>query len=182
MGEIEKSITIFEALRQHRYKITIETGTSFLLKFSPEHYHHLAGFQHLDDLPNISNPYLKDKFYRAVKKGTISEASITASIKYSTIRERIQSFHKLQEILHSGECKIIVPFDAGLADSVIHAEFYLFQRDGAAIQGDVTYYHLFLGYDKQRTAYYPATYIVEHSNLYVRGQALLDCTIEVLPK
>ncbi len=79
MGEIEKTIEVFEKLREHRYKISIETGDSFILKFSPEHDHHLAGYQHLNDLPHISEPQLKDKFYREIKKGAISEREITAS-------------------------------------------------------------------------------------------------------
>lgn len=182
MGEIEKTIEVFERLRQHKYKISIETGDVFILKFSPEHYHHLAGFQHLDDLTHISAPHLKDKFYRDVKKGTISEETIIASKKYPEIAERIQSFDKLEDILCSGECKIIVSFDAETADSKINAEYYLYRRDGAAIKGNVTYYHLFLGYDLGRDLYYPATYIVEHSNLYMRGQHLLNCEIEILDK
>lgn len=182
MGEIEKTIEVFEKLREHRYKISIETGDSFILKFSPEHYHHLAGFQHLDDLPHISAPQLKDKFYREIKKGAISEQEITASIKYSEIEERIQNFEQIEDMLCSGECKIIVSFDAKTAGSKIEAEYYLYRRKGAAIKGDVIYYHLFLGYNPDRDMYYPATYIVEHSNLYMREQKLLDCEIEMIDK
>ena len=125
MGEIEKTIEVFERLRQHKYKISIETGNVFILKFSPEHCHHLVGFQHLDDLTHISAPHLKDKFYRDVKKGAISEEMIIASRKYSEIAERIQNFEKLEDILCSGECKIIVSFDAKTADSKINSLSYM---------------------------------------------------------
>ena len=54
----------------------------------------------------------------------------------------------------------MVSFDAQTADSKINAEYYLYRREGAAIRGDVTYYHLFLGYDLDRDLYDPATYIV----------------------
>ena len=85
-------------------------------------------------------------------------------------------------MLCTGGCKVIVDFDEQKANSKIDAVYYLYGRDGAAIKGDVTYYNLFLGYDTRRDAYYPATYVVEHSNLYMRDQSLLNCEIEIVDK
>lgn len=180
MGEIQKSIEVYESLRGFQYQITIENSMKLSLKLDREAYHHLAGLQHLTDMPDISNPKSRHKIYNDIKRGKISEAKIKASVKYSEIEERIQSFAVLEEILSSGEGKIIVEFDNSKTDSKIEAKFHLFKREGIPFKGDVTFYMLFLDTDGGHT-YFPVTYIVEHSNMYVRDQVLLDCTIEKTP-
>ena len=47
MGQIKKTIEVFERLRKPACRINVENGVEILLRFSREHYHHLAGFQHL---------------------------------------------------------------------------------------------------------------------------------------
>ena len=85
----------------------------------------------------------------------------------------------IEEILSAGVCKIIVEFDRRKADSDIEAKFYLYQRRGnPLLREPVTYYMLFIGCDKERNRYYPATYIVEHSTKYAAGQTMLNCKIE----
>ena len=51
MEEIKNTIDVFERLRKYQYKITVENGMVIQLRFERERYHHLAGFQHLTDLP-----------------------------------------------------------------------------------------------------------------------------------
>ena len=72
MQEIQNSIEVFDRLRKYSYKITIENGMEILLRFSREHYHHLAGFQHLTDMETISNPASKQKFFGDMKKERIN--------------------------------------------------------------------------------------------------------------
>ncbi|MBQ8880742.1 MAG: hypothetical protein IJ030_01015 [Oscillospiraceae bacterium] len=62
MEEIQKSIRVFENLRKYLYRITIENGMEIVLRFEPERYHHLAGFQHITDLTDIANPISKHNF------------------------------------------------------------------------------------------------------------------------
>ena len=56
MEEIKNTIDVFERLRKYQYKITVENGMEILLRFERERYHHLAGFQHLTDLPDVADP------------------------------------------------------------------------------------------------------------------------------
>lgn len=180
MAEIKKSIEVYESLRSFRYQISIENGTMFSLRLDREAYHHLAGLQHLTDMQDIANPKLRHKIYNDIKLGKIPESKIMSSAKYAEISERIQSFPVMEEILSAGEGKIIVEFDNSKTDSKIAAKFHLFKREGLPFQGEVTYYTLFLDTINGST-YFPVTYIVEHSNMYVRDQIMLDCTIEKIP-
>ncbi len=69
MGIIKDTITIYERLCEKDYRITLETGSSFLLRFDKKHYHHLAGYHYLTDLVGIAAPpYGKARFYRQPEK------------------------------------------------------------------------------------------------------------------
>lgn len=83
MGQIKKTIEVFERLRKPACRINVENGVEILLRFSREHYHHLAGFQHLTDLPDIASPANgRQKFYNDIRKGNIPEERICSSVKY----------------------------------------------------------------------------------------------------
>ena len=180
MEEIQNSILVFERLRQHIYQISIENGQVLLLRFSREHYHHLMGFQHLTDLESVSKPVSKQKFYGDVRRGKLRPEKMQKSAQYSRIRERITSFHMLEEILSEGDGKIIVEFDRRKNGSAIRAKFHLYRRSGDPFREEAAYYTLFI--DRAPDGiYYPVTYIVEHSNRYLRNQNMLNCSIVHLP-
>ena len=180
MDEIKNTIDIFDRLRKYQYKITIENGMEIVLKFNRECYHHLAGFQHLTDLPDIAKPVSKHKFYNDLRLGRISVEKIKKSELYREIQERITYFDKLEEIMMPGEGRIIVEFDKNKMDTVIKAKFHLFRREGNSFEGEAVYFTLFLDSENGST-YYPVTYVVEHSNIYVREQEYHSFTIERQP-
>ena len=177
MEEIKKTIDVFERLRKYQYKITIENGMEIALRFEREHYHHLAGYQHLTDLPDVAKPISKHKFYNDLRSGKISEEKIRKSELYGSIQERIIFFDKLEKIMTPGDGKIIVEFDKSKTDTVIKAKFHLFHRKGNPFAGDAVYFTLFIDTEYGDT-YFPVTYVVEHSNMYMREQTLYECTIE----
>lgn len=180
MKEIEKSIVTFDRLRKYAYKITIENGMEILLRFSREHYHHLAGFQHLTDMETIANPVSKQKFYGDLKRRRITQERIEKSSQYHLVYRRITAFDVLEQILSPGSRKIIVEFDKSKTDSVINAKFHLFHRMGNPFKGEAIFYTLFI--DSARDGmFYPVTYVIEPSNMYVRNQIMYECTIERLP-
>lgn len=177
MGKIKESVKIFERLRSHKYKITIEDGSEFILTFSAKHYHHLIGFQHLTDLPDISRPPSTTRFYLMLKKGKVSESYISSSTHINKINDRINTFEQLEDIVCPGVSRIIVEFDNTLASSKIVAKYYLFKQVGG-LNG--AYHMLFIGHSASNNAYYPATYIIEHSPKYIANQTFLNCTIEIV--
>lgn len=181
MNELDRSIEIFDRLRKFTYKITIDNGMEIMLRFSREHYHHLGGFQHLTDLKTVSNPVSRQKFFNDVKKRKITREHLEKSYQYPLVQERIASFEILEQILSSGSGKIIVEFDKNKTGSVINARFHLFHRMGNPFKGEAVYYTLFINSESDGI-YYPITYVVEHSNLYVRDQLMHNCTIACLAR
>ena len=180
MREIQSSIEIFDRLRKYTYKITIENGMEILLRISREHYHHLAGFQHLTDMKTISNPSSKQKFFGDLKKKKINPDQIQKSFQYHLVHQRIASFDILEKILSPGSGKIIVEFDNNKTGSVIKAKFHLYHRIGNPFTGEAIFYTLFIDCERN-DFYYPVTYVVEPSNLYIREQTMYECTIERMP-
>lgn len=182
MGNIEKSLEVYEKLRTHKYRITVENGISFVLEFKKKRYHHLAGFQHLKDKPHLST-LVKDKaaFYNALSRNEITEQEVVSSQKFSLIEDRFHFFDQLLNIMEAGEGRIIIDYDQTKAKgSEIKAKFMLYKRSGNPFKEEFCCFSLFIGYDHLTKEYYPATYIVEHSNKYTNDQTPLLCTIEVI--
>ena len=100
---------------------------------------------------------------------------IQRSSSYHEIEERLHTFGYLEDILAEGEEKIIVEYDRSKLSSEIEAKYYLYKRVGSVFEGNVKYHILFIGSMNER--FFPATYIVEHSNIYMRDQNLHDCRI-----
>lgn len=180
MDILQESIEVYERLRNQCYHVAVENGEEFTFKFLPENYHHLAGFQHLIDFQNISDYQKKDQFYGRVKRKQIDANYVQRSSYYHTIAERLNTFATIERIVSEGAGKIIVEYDKTKLSSEIDAKYYLYDRYGSTLMGSVTYHILFIGC--RRNSYFPATYVVEHSNIYIREQALLNCKITHLPK
>ena len=175
MDILQETVAVYERLRKKRYRIIVDTGEDFTFTFQPANYHHLAGFQHLTDFQNISSPKSKDRFYGSVKRQQLQTEYIQRSSSYHEIEERLHTFGCLEDILAEGEEKIIVEYDRSKLSSEIEAKYYLYKRVGSVFEGNVKYHILFIGSMNER--FFPATYIVEHSNIYMRDQNLHDCRI-----
>ena len=182
MGQIENTIAVYEKLKGKKYKITIENGDEVVFSFGTEHYHHLAGYHYLTDVAGIAEPQDGARqFYRRIKNAKIKPELITGSSHFASIKDRIDNFEAIEEIVAPGKAKVIVDFDKGIAGSKINAKYFLYKRIGDPLKKEpVTYYMLFLGYNDSRSEYYPATYVVEPSKKYVNGQIFFNCTIECL--
>ena len=176
MDILQQTIAVYERMRKKAYRITIDNGEEILLRFLPSNYHHLAGFQHLADLGSLSNPKSKDLFYGEIRRGKVQCEKVQRSACFHEISERLTSFGVLEEILAEGDAKIIVEYDKSKLSSEIEAKYYLYRRVGDQFAGNVKYHILFLGC--RDMGYYPSTYIVEHSNIYIRDQELHFCKIE----
>lgn len=184
MKEIEAALSAYERLRSRQYQITVpELETSFRLKLLPAHFHHLLGFQHLTDLPDIALcPKGAHRFYHLLKNGAYREETFRKSVHYPAIEERVCSFSRLEQILSASDTKLIIDFDPTKASSEIEARFILFERQGGPRAGEpVTYYNFFIGYNDDQGCCYPATFVVEHSRKYQSEQRYYECTIEELP-
>lgn len=176
MDILEETVLIYERLRKIKYRVIVDTGEDFIFGFQPANYHHLAGIQHLTDLYKMCIPESKDLFYRDIKNGKVREKDIRKSAKFHEIEERLYHFGVLEEILEEGDARIIVEYNRDKISSKIDAKYYLYKRFGSRFDGSIRYHILFIGQNERR--YFPATYIIEHSNIYIRNQELHFCKIK----
>lgn len=184
MDQLERTIAAYERLRRGKYRITIENGVVVELRFKQENYHHLAGFQHLTDFPDLACPKQgKKRFYLDARDGKIRWERVCRSAKYPVVAQRIEHFPVIEQIMSEGSQKIIVCFDNSILRTKIEAIYFLYNRSGTPYTSDYMVCMLFLGQDPRTGEYFPTTFVAEPSNRYLTGQDLLDCTIErLLPK
>ena len=158
----------------------MEDGTVINLRFKKENYHHLAGFQHLTDFRDISNPRQgKKQFYLDIKEQRIKWEKIRKSAKFDLIEKRLRYFDRIADIMVPGQQKIIVCFNDSLLKTKIEAIYFLYKKDGTPYTGEYQVFMLFLGYDETSRVYFPTTYVVENSNRYLSGQDFLMCDIRI---
>ena len=180
MVDLTKTIQVYETLSKNKYQIIIEDGTVINLRFKKENYHHLAGFQHLTDFRDISNPRQgKKRFFDDVKEQRIKTEKVQRSAKYSIIENRLRYFDRIGQIMVPGQQKIIVCFDDSLLRTKIEAVYFLYKKEGQPYSDGYLVCMLFLGYDKSSGTYFPTTYVVEDSNRYLSGQEYLMCDIHI---
>lgn len=92
------------------------------VEFQKSHFFHIAGLQHLTDLPRLK--LAAEKIYNLLESGGISAGYIESSRNYDSIKERISLLPKLEQIFDSNDT--IFKYNAALqAFSVIEAEFLL---------------------------------------------------------
>ena len=131
MVDLRKTIQVYETLSKNKYQIIIEDGTVINLRFKKENYHHLAGFQHLTDFRDISNPKQgKKRFFDDVKAQRIKTEKVQRSAKYSIIENRLRYFDRIGQIMVPGQQKIIVCFDDSLLRTKIEAVYFLYKKEG----------------------------------------------------
>lgn len=123
----------------------------------------------------------KTAFYNALSRQNITEQEVISSQKFFLIKERFDFFEQLISIMDAGEGRIILDYDqTKVKDSEIKAKFMLYKRSGTPFKEEFCCFSLFIGYDDITKEYYPATYIVEHSNKYTNDQTPHYCTIEII--
>ncbi|MEE3313442.1 MAG: PBECR4 domain-containing protein [Treponema sp.] len=92
------------------------------IEFQKMHFFHIAGLQHLKDLPRLA--YSADEIFSQLETGQISVSYIESSKNYDSIRERVNYLPELERIFDSNDT--IFKYNPTLqAFSVIEADFLL---------------------------------------------------------
>lgn len=95
---------------------------SLVVEFQKFHFFHIAGLQHLRDLPRLS--ISAEEVYNQLESGKISVDYIESSNKYDSIRERIKYLPQMEQIFDSNDT--IFKYNPVLQTfSVIEADFLL---------------------------------------------------------
>lgn len=168
---VKDCFNIYNQLLNKKYILHIEDDLKLELTFSKDNLKHLLGLHKLSDVTFTNNEALV--VYNLIKKGIINDSILRKSIKFPLIEERILYFHIIPILLQS---KIIIDFDP----SKIPDKTYTSKLQKTKY---ILYNHLENGFVAHLTLaeracntskYYPETFFIEHSNMYISDQELKD--------
>lgn len=122
---------ILDALKAYKNMLDIEyefilgrknKSVKLVIEFQKKHFFHIAGLQHLKDLPRLS--YSAELIFSSIENGKISCSYIESSKNYTSIKRRIEYLPRLEDIFDSN--KTIFKYNPALqAFSVIEADFLM---------------------------------------------------------
>lgn len=125
MSEIESAIESFKELLDVEYEFVLgrkNRTVALAVEFQKSHFFHIAGLQHLKDLPRLS--FSAEKIFDKIESGELESKYIESSGFYSSIHNRIKHLPKLSEIFESDST--IFKYNPALQSfSVIEADFLL---------------------------------------------------------
>lgn len=125
LSEIVVALESFKKLLDFEYKFVLgrkNKTISLEVQFLKSHFFHIAGLQHLRDLPRLSHS--AEKIFNQIDSGELSETYIKSSEFYGLIQNRIKFLPKLSKIFES-ENTVFKYNPALQAFSVIEADFLL---------------------------------------------------------
>lgn len=130
----------------------------FDIKFTSEHFHHLAGLHKLKDLTQVQGN--KTYIFKKVLNGKITVDDIQKSDFFSDIENRLNNFCEIKEALYGKELMI----------KSLRGEFNSIQADFMLTKTDKNYgyAHLFL-INKNEAITVPVTFIVHPNNDYLKN-------------
>lgn len=164
---VKDCISIYETLLNKKYILYLENGILLEVTFSKSNLKHLLGLHKLKDMPFVERP--ANEIYKMISQNIVSDSVIEKSLYYSKIAERIIYFRLIPELLKS---KIIVNFDASkipddYTSKLTNTKYILYRKiDGVKVA------HLTLA--EGTKAYFPETFFVEPSNIYLTDQTFYD--------
>ncbi len=178
MKDIKECAKLYKTLLNKDYIFTLEQGIKFKLFFKMGNFHHLLGLGKLKDIENLNLKRNKaEDIYKKILKGDIKPDLIEKSSFYQLIKDRIENFQGITDLLDANKCKILIDFDKELLEStnLTNTKYILYKHKNDG------YLHLTLG--DIGKGIYPETFFFENSKRYISEQTLLDIIdIEILDR
>lgn len=169
MDLLYKCAKKYEELTKYNYTLTLNCGLDIDIIFKPVSFFHLMGLHKLTDIVQLTNSKNSTLTYKNILNGRITQDVIEKSQYYYQVKERLEKFIDIDNILKS---KIIIDFDYRLtpgASSKIMAKYILFKAYSD------TNVHLCFKLDTKTQNYYsPETFIVQASDYYIKNQVVYE--------
>ena len=125
LAAITDALQAFSKLFNTEYEFILgrkNKTVTLRIEFQKMHFFHLAGLQHLKDLPRLA--FSSELIFDQIESGTISSSYIESSINYSFIEKRLSFLPRLESIFDSNDT--IFRYNSTLqAFSVIEADFLM---------------------------------------------------------
>lgn len=153
-----------------------ELADNTIIKYTykEENFAHLLGLHKLDDIQLIqfwldrSNKTVKLKdVLKRIKNGTFTDAMVKASVHYSDIEDRYNSF-TYDNLSMLNYTDAIIDFDASIIKSLIKSDYILFEQ-----KQNGEYNHMGIGKDAKTGERYVETFFHEATGRYVSNQKIV---------
>ncbi len=166
MGNILTTAEAYSILVDIEYHILLgkkNKNVSLAISFEETNFFHLAGFQYLEDMPDILRSR-RDLLFHKILSGLITQAKIESSKFYSSIKDRIEYLTYLEQIMDSNET--VFRYNSKLeVFSAIQADFLMKNT----VQARNVF--VFLSEDKSSGKYFCRSFFPQTDKDYSEGQA-----------
>ena len=165
MGSVLKSAQAYKKLLDIEYMFILGRKNKKIMltvSFDALNFFHLAGFQYLEDMPDILRSRRDLIFYR-ILNGDLTPGQISSSVFYSHIKDRVEYLEFLESIFDSN--KTVFKYNPKVqAFSVIESEFLM--KNELNSRNVFT----FLSQDKSSGKYFCRSFFPQADRDYSLGQ------------
>ncbi|WP_026895954.1 PBECR4 domain-containing protein [Clostridiisalibacter paucivorans] len=167
MDRLRKCALNFNKLCDKDYYFIIENGKIIKLCIRKEQFYHLIGLNKLKDIRKVKkdNKNSAIGIFNKILNKKIQYSDIEKSEYFKDIKYRIKNFKDINDMIFE---KIVIKFDKSKVISSrppkIRSDIIFYRKKGHA------FLHLCLSRD--RSYYYPETFLVQYDDLYVKNQKI----------
>lgn len=166
MNNVYECAAFYKNFINHKYTVTLANGKVFSFVFQSKNFFHLIGLEKLTDIP-VLHKFDKSIVYKMILSNKITSKEIENSHHYYKIKDRVEHFETITEMLDPAKTNLIIDFDKKkVAKTKLHNTRYIF-----FLREMFGYNHLTIGFNGK---HYPETFIFEQGKRYINEQTLVD--------
>lgn len=173
MDELLVKYNDYMRLVDHKVQYILENEQKIESTYKEENFAHLIGLHKLLDIQLIqfwldkSNKAIKlNTVLRRIRSSTFTDKMVKASVFYSQIKRRYESF-SYDNLTTLNYTDAIIDFNPSIINSKIKSDFILYEEK------DNEYNHMGIALDKKSGKRYVETFFREATDRYVNGQKVL---------
>lgn len=161
-------------LENCKVEYELDNGSKIEVTYAEKNFAHLLGLHKLKDIQLIqfwldrTNKTVKlDTILNHIKKETLTEDMLQASVFYPEIQERYENF-SYENLTTLNYTDAVVNFDPTIINSKIKSDYILFEE-----RNNKEYNHMGIAMDKNSGKRYVETFFHEATDKYIAGQTIV---------
>ena len=174
MDDLLKKYNEYMLLENCRAEYKLSNGDTITVTYLEENFAHLLGLHKLKDIQLIQfwldkdNKSIKLKeVIRRIKNSTFTDTMVKASVFYSDIQERYESF-SYENLTTLTYTDAVINFNPAVIKSKIKSDYLLFEE-----KENKGYNHLGIAIDKNTGKRYIETFFHQPDDMYIKGQNIV---------
>lgn len=173
MDDLLQKYNDYMRLKNCRAEYLLRNGMIIGFVYKEENFIHLIGLHKLIDIQLIqlfndkSNKTVQTKYIISrIKKGKFTDAMVRASVFYSDISSRYESF-SYENLTTLTYTDAVINFNPRLINSKIKSDYLLFEE-----KANKEYNHLGIAFDAQKMERYIETFFHQTTDMYIKNQQI----------